>query len=181
MFVRSLLRCWYRTIKKYGQISLKWFNVQTCFQWNHCYWPGINTHLLTIHHIRTMCIYIYILYCWSDCQPVFSQLFFFFLVKIYSTYWTTAEEWNLHRRLIQPTFHVNTLEQFLGTFIDASNVLVQRLKDGSSQLNVTHLVNQCVIDILNGTVNQRYFQFFIQSSRRKTICWFCFEFIYFFV
>lgn len=63
----------------------------------------------------------------------------------------TAEEWNLHRRLIQPTFHVSTLEQFLGTFIDASNVLVQRFKEGSSQLNVTHLVNQCVIDILNGT------------------------------
>lgn len=62
----------------------------------------------------------------------------------------TAEKWNLHRRLIQPTFHVTTLDQFLGTFIDASNVLIQRLKQGPNQLNITPLVNQCVIDILNG-------------------------------
>lgn len=75
-----------------------------------------------------------------------SFIFIQFIVLI-----ETAEEWNLHRRLIQPTFHVNTLEQFLGTFIDASNVLVQRFKDSASQLNITHLVNQCVIDILNGT------------------------------
>lgn len=62
----------------------------------------------------------------------------------------TVDKWNLHRRLIQPTFHANTLETFLGTFTDAANVLVQRIKDGPSQLNITHLVNQCVMDILNG-------------------------------
>lgn len=83
------------------------------------------------------------------------MIFFWFII--------TADQWNLHRRLIQPTFHINTLEQFLGTFIDASNVLVERLKTGPKQLNITHLVNQCVIDILNGNkimvltrLNRRY-------------------------
>lgn len=61
----------------------------------------------------------------------------------------TADTWSLHRRLIQPTFHMNILETFIGTFVDASNVLVKRLK-GSRELNITHVVNQCVIDILNG-------------------------------
>lgn len=65
-----------------------------------------------------------------------------------------ADEWNFHRRLIQPTFHINTLEAFLGTFVDASNVLVQRFKDAPNQLNITHLVNQCVINILNGKFNK---------------------------
>lgn len=69
-----------------------------------------------------------------------------------------AEKWSFHRRLIQPTFHVNTLETFLGTFIDASNVLVKRFKDESNQLNITHLVNQCVIDILNGKPKQISFR-----------------------
>lgn len=69
-----------------------------------------------------------------------------------------ADTWSLHRRLIQPTFHINTLETFLGTFVDASKVLVQRLKDGPSQLNITHSVNQCVIDILNGkSLTQKFF------------------------
>ncbi|XP_031629862.1 probable cytochrome P450 4aa1 [Contarinia nasturtii] len=65
---------------------------------------------------------------------------------------SSAEKWNLHRRLIQPTFHVTTLDQFLGTFIDASTVLVERLKNGENQLNITPLINQCVIDILNESV-----------------------------
>lgn len=61
-----------------------------------------------------------------------------------------ADTWSLHRRLIQPTFHMNILETFVGTFVDASNLLVKRLKDGPNELNITHMVNQCVIDILNG-------------------------------
>lgn len=56
----------------------------------------------------------------------------------------------MHRRLIQPTFHINILEQFLGTFNDASKVLIQRLKGSPSQLNITHFVNECVFDILHG-------------------------------
>lgn len=112
----------------------------------------INTHLLTIHHICSACTLYSVHTPIADCQQVFVLLlncsFSFQFISLVET----AEEWNLHRRLIQPTFHVNTLEQFLGTFIDASNVLVQRLKDSASQLNITHLVNQCVIDILNGKV-----------------------------
>lgn len=61
-----------------------------------------------------------------------------------------ADTWSLHRRLIQPTFHLSILETFIGTFVDASKLLVKRLKDGPMELNITHMVNQCVIDILNG-------------------------------
>lgn len=63
-----------------------------------------------------------------------------------------VEEWAVHRRLIQPLFNVNAFEQYLDTFIGASNVLVRRLNDSPSQLNITNLVNQCVLDILNGKI-----------------------------
>lgn len=78
------------------------------------------------------------------------ELHFFFLFL--------AETWNIHRRLIQPTFHKNILETFIGTFVDASQALVKKLNDGPLELNITHVVNQCVIDILNGKQLQLIFQ-----------------------
>lgn len=45
---------------------------------------------------------------------------------------------------------MNTLETFVSSFSDASQLLIKRLKDAPSELNITRLVNQCVIDILNG-------------------------------
>lgn len=108
-----------------------------------------HTHTYFVHRI---CV---------DCINQLVNEFLFLLISVifipFIFLVETAEEWNLHRRLIQPTFHVNTLEQFLGTFIDASNVLVKRFKDNSSQLNITHLVNQCVIDILNGKLDYAIF------------------------
>ena len=62
----------------------------------------------------------------------------------------SGEKWAVNRQLIQPIFHKNTLEKLLGTLADASKVLVRRLKDSPSQLNIIHLVNQCVKDIING-------------------------------
>lgn len=124
----------------------------------------------TIHHIRTVCVCVFIYVVDQIVNLFFLNCSFCFLLKFIPLIEPTAEEWNLHRRLIQPTFHVNTLEQFLGTFIDASNVLVQRLKDGPSQLNITHLVNQCVIDILNGTVNQIISNFLYNEREQSPIC-----------
>lgn len=66
----------------------------------------------------------------------------------------TGETWNFHRRLIQPIFHASTLELFLGTYIDAGEMLVKRLAAGPTQLNITLLVNQCVIDVLNGNATE---------------------------
>lgn len=68
-----------------------------------------------------------------------------------SVHWDfLAEIWNTHRRLIQPSFHNNILEKFIGTFTDASQLLVDRLKEAPKELNITSFVNNCVIDILNG-------------------------------
>lgn len=79
----------------------------------------------------------------TKCETIFFQIIFFPL---------TAEEWGLHRRLIQPLFKINALQEFLSTFIDASNILIQRLKDFShTELNITSFVNQCVVDILHGS------------------------------
>lgn len=65
-------------------------------------------------------------------------------------YLFSAEKWNVHRRLIQPSFHNSILEKFIGTFTDASQCLVTRLKEAPKELNITAFVNNCVIDILNG-------------------------------
>lgn len=80
-----------------------------------------------------------------------------------------ADTWGLHRRLIQPTFHMNILETFIGTFVDASNLLVKRLKDQPNELNITHMVNQCVIDILNGEFSTRTDQCIVEKSSNFNI------------
>ncbi|KAL7737593.1 hypothetical protein ACLKA6_007707 [Drosophila palustris] len=62
--------------------------------------------------------------------------------------------WSTHRKLIQPAFHLNLLEQFIGTFVDASQSLNEHL-DASAldmEINIAKYVNNCVIDILNEAV-----------------------------
>ncbi|KAJ6643195.1 putative cytochrome P450 4aa1 [Pseudolycoriella hygida] len=63
-----------------------------------------------------------------------------------------GEKWQNHRKLLQSSFHANILEKFLTTFIDASEVMITKLNAAPNELNITHFVNNCVIDILNESV-----------------------------
>lgn len=64
---------------------------------------------------------------------------------------SSGEKWSSHRRYIQPAFHLHILEKFIETFADSAQCLSSKLNylvDGP--LNITSIVNECVIDILNG-------------------------------
>lgn len=52
--------------------------------------------------------------------------------------------------MIQPSFHRSILEKFAGTFTDASQSLLLKLKQSQQEINITHFINNCVMDILNG-------------------------------
>lgn len=52
--------------------------------------------------------------------------------------------------MLQPSFHLSILEKFLETFMEASEVMVDKLNMAPKELNITHFVNNCVMDILNG-------------------------------
>uniref|UniRef100_A0A1A9W2D7 Cytochrome P450 n=1 Tax=Glossina brevipalpis TaxID=37001 RepID=A0A1A9W2D7_9MUSC len=75
-----------------------------------------------------------------------------------------GEQWQTHRRLIQPTFHLNFLERFISTFADASQSLFESLNPLDNQeINITKYINNCVLDILNEAVlgipvkNKKYY------------------------
>ncbi|XP_063985606.1 probable cytochrome P450 4aa1 [Diachasmimorpha longicaudata] len=61
--------------------------------------------------------------------------------------------WKSHRKILQPIFHVNVLEQFVRTFNRSSKTLVKCL-EGSGELGVdiTRTVNDSVYEILNETI-----------------------------
>lgn len=65
---------------------------------------------------------------------------------------SSGEKWSTHRRLIQPTFHLNILEKFIGTFADASQALFDNLDPLEKEINIAKFVNNCVVDILNEAV-----------------------------
>lgn len=55
-----------------------------------------------------------------------------------------------HRKMLQSSFHSSILEKFLETFMDATKVMIDKLNMAPKELNITHFVNNCVVDILNG-------------------------------
>lgn len=66
---------------------------------------------------------------------------------------SSGEKWNVHRKLIQPMFHLTILERFIGTFADASQTLFENLRASENEeVNIAKYINNCVINILNGTI-----------------------------
>ena len=66
---------------------------------------------------------------------------------------SSGEKWSTHRKFIQPAFHLNILERFIGTFADCSQVLLDKLnKNECNDINIATYINNCVIDILNEAV-----------------------------
>ena len=62
---------------------------------------------------------------------------------------SSGEKWSTHRKLLQPTFHLNILEKFIGTFAASTRCLNEKLRD-KSEINITTFINDSVLDILNG-------------------------------
>ena len=63
----------------------------------------------------------------------------------------SGEKWSQHRKYLQSSFHLNMLEKFIDTFADgAQSFSVQIEKRSSKPINITELVNDCILDILNG-------------------------------
>ncbi|KAK9886787.1 hypothetical protein WA026_018439 [Henosepilachna vigintioctopunctata] len=57
-------------------------------------------------------------------------------------------KWKLHRKLIQPYFHINVLENFVSVFVETSDVLVKNLSK-VDVVNVTSYINNWVLDTLH--------------------------------
>ncbi|XP_067203274.1 probable cytochrome P450 4aa1 isoform X2 [Linepithema humile] len=73
-----------------------------------------------------------------------------------------VDKWRIHRKILQPAFHLHVLERFVDTFGEYADRLVGKLleKDGDD-INVTVFVNNSVYDILIETIlgmpaSQRY-------------------------
>ena len=80
----------------------------------------------------------------------FYKLFDNFLGKGLIT--QNVDQWKVHRRILQPIFHRQVLEKFVGIFGKCADRLVDKLfeKDGKDT-NITVFINNSVYDILIGT------------------------------
>ncbi|GFG29131.1 hypothetical protein Cfor_03845, partial [Coptotermes formosanus] len=59
-------------------------------------------------------------------------------------------KWQLHRKMITPSFHFKILENFLKVFSEKSEVLVRTLqkKIGSQSFDIYPYINRCSLDII---------------------------------
>nr|XP_022905162.1 probable cytochrome P450 4aa1 [Onthophagus taurus] len=62
-----------------------------------------------------------------------------------------GDKWKIHRKLIQPHFHINILELYVNSFCKSSSRQVRKLKN-VKDINVNTYVNDCVLDILHETI-----------------------------
>ncbi|XP_011312188.1 probable cytochrome P450 4aa1 [Fopius arisanus] len=61
--------------------------------------------------------------------------------------------WRAHRKILQPIFHVNVLEQFVRIFNNSAGSLVKCLEESRDLgIDITRVVNDSVYEILNETV-----------------------------
>lgn len=96
----------------------------------------IQVVLNSMKHTRKICFY---------------QLFDNFIGKGLIT--LEVDKWKLHRRLLQPAFHLHVLEKFAETFNECANRLVDKLLERNGEdVNLTGFINSSVYDILIGNV-----------------------------
>lgn len=70
---------------------------------------------------------------------------------------SSGVKWAAHRRYIQPTFHLHNLEKFVETFADSSQCLTAKMNNLIDKpVNITNIVNECVLDILNGKLKIKF-------------------------
>jgi cytochrome P450 family 4 len=70
---------------------------------------------------------------------------------------SSGDKWATHRRYIQPAFHLSILEKFVETFADSAQCLTTKMNVLTEKpVNITQIVNECVLDILNGTAMTKF-------------------------
>jgi len=65
----------------------------------------------------------------------------------------SGKTWQSHRRYLQPLFAMNILKEYIETFAESSQCLHSKLMNAPEVIDVTKLVNETVMDILNGKVD----------------------------
>lgn len=66
-----------------------------------------------------------------------------------------GDRWKVHRKILQPAFHLQILDRFTDTFSECADHLVRQLLDvPEKNINLTKFVNNSVIDILNGELER---------------------------
>jgi cytochrome P450 len=68
---------------------------------------------------------------------------------------SSGKKWSVHRKYLQPTFHKTILEKFIGTFAESAQCLHEKLSN-HEQINITSVINECVLDILNGEISRSF-------------------------
>ncbi|XP_032677368.1 probable cytochrome P450 4aa1 [Odontomachus brunneus] len=64
-----------------------------------------------------------------------------------------VNKWKLHRKILQPAFHLHVLERFVGTFGEHANRLADKLLEQNAEdVNLTTFINNCGYEILTETV-----------------------------
>ncbi|CAK9828885.1 Probable cytochrome P450 4aa1 [Anthophora retusa] len=64
-----------------------------------------------------------------------------------------AETWRIHRKFLQPAFHLHILEKFTSTFAECADHLMNEfLEKNNQEINITTFINDSVYDILSETV-----------------------------
>lgn len=62
-----------------------------------------------------------------------------------------VETWKSHRKIMQPAFHLNVLDKFVGSFNHAARKLVESFSSaGECPTDITNVINDCVYEVLNG-------------------------------
>lgn len=86
-----------------------------------------------------------------------SKLLYFKIFRLLENYLATSnrllysfigEKWKLHRKLIQPYFHINILENFVPIFAETSRDLASKFEN-ARDANVTTFINDWVLDTLH--------------------------------
>jgi len=67
------------------------------------------------------------------------------------------DKWRIHRRILQPVFHLHVLEKFIETFSECADRLVNKLLEKNGQnINITAFINNSVYDILIGIYHKSF-------------------------
>nr|AEK01115.1 cytochrome P450 CYP417A1 [Nilaparvata lugens] len=78
----------------------------------------------------------------------------FFKVHCDGIFVASGDRWRKLRKMVNPTFHQKLLENFLTTFNEQSDVLVQKLEEqvGKPTFDIGEYTGKCTLDFLCGTL-----------------------------
>ncbi|EFN76645.1 probable cytochrome P450 4aa1 isoform X2 [Harpegnathos saltator] len=64
-----------------------------------------------------------------------------------------VDKWKVHRKILQPAFHLHVLKSFIATFSECADHLVNKLLErNGEEVNLTVFINNSVYDILLETI-----------------------------